>query len=88
MWIVLKLYPLSNVIDEDESVGAREAQEEIDAFSCGRKDVLNWVAFSILARWIFSIPAGTASSEKLFFSIAGLFDTFRRGNIAQSEIFF
>ena len=35
---------------------------------------------SILARWILAVPAGTASSERLF-SIAGLFDTIRRGNM-------
>ena len=76
--------PLSNVF-EVESVGDRAAQEEIDVFkklpSCGRKDdVLKWWAehsnilprLSILARWILAVPAGTASSERLF-SIAGLF---------------
>ena len=67
--------PLSNVFDE------------MDVFkklpSCGMKDdVLKWWAehsnilprLSVLARWILAVPAGTASSERLF-SIAGLFDT-------------
>ena len=73
--------PLSNVFDE------------MDVFkklpSCGMKDdVLKWWAehsnilprLSVLARWILAVPAGTASSERLF-SIVGLFDTVRRGNM-------
>ena len=35
---------------------------------------------SILARWVLGIPAGSAASEQLF-SIAGLFDTARRGQL-------
>ena len=85
--------PLSNVFDEEESAGASAAKKEIDVYMklplCTRKDdVLQWWAdhsnilprLSILARWILSVPAGTASSEHLF-SIGGLFDTIRRGNM-------
>ena len=52
------------------------------------KDILEWWSehesmlprLSILAKWTLCVPAGSAASEQLF-SIAGLFDTVRRGRL-------
>ena len=68
-------------------------REELDIYKklprCSRsKDILEWWSenermlprLSILARWTLCVPAGSAASEQLF-SIAGLFDTVRRGRL-------
>ena len=83
--------PLANVSDEGQSSGEKAAEAEMNLYAtlppCARSiDVLRWWSenerslprLSILARWVLGIPAGSAASEQLF-SIAGLFDTARRG---------
>ena len=90
-----KRNPVSNVFDlvEDETAGEKAAREEIDVYkklpSCDRSDdVLSWwdrhsnllPRLCILAKEILCIPAASAASERLF-SIGGLFDTPKRGNM-------
>jgi len=95
---LLRSVPRSSVFDEEQTSGQRAAQEELDIFKklprCPRsKDILEWWSehesmlprLSILAKWTLCIPAGSAASEQLF-SIAGLFDTVRRGRL-NTEIF-
>ena len=84
--------PVSSIFDEQSS-GEKAADAEISLYMtlpyCTRNvDVLSWWSenekrlprLSILARWILCIPAGSAASEQLF-SMAGLFDTIRRGRL-------
>ena len=90
---LMRSVPLSSVFNEDQTSGQRAAQEELDMFKklprCPTsKDILEWWSehesmlprLSILAKWTLCVPAGSAASEQLF-SIAGLFDTVRRGRL-------
>ena len=87
--------PTDSVFDEglEQTSGEKAADAEISLYLtlpyCTRNvSVLAWWSdnekrlprLSILARWILCIPAGSAASEQLF-SMAGLFDTVRRGKL-------
>ena len=90
-----KRNPLSNVFDLDgnDAAKTKAVEQEMEVYKkfppCPREDdVLEWwrthsdvlPRLSILARQILAIPAATGSSERLF-SIGGLFDTAKRGNM-------
>ena len=84
--------PLSEVFDIRSS-GVKEAEEEIKVYRqlplCPRSEsILTWwkshadvlPRLTVFAKQILAIPASSSSSERLF-SIAGLFDTVKRGNL-------
>ena len=87
-----KFDPISNVF-ETKSKGEVAAEKELDLYRslpiCTEKDgVLCWwkdhsevmPRLATFAKHILAVPASTSSSEQLF-SIAGLFDTVKRGNM-------